>query len=135
MVARQQRRQVNGGGAVHGAEHEFASRLPPLHRRVGFIVQGEQFGGVVQQDFSRRRQLQPLTLAHEQLNAKLLFELLEPCRQVGWHPVQAFSGPGDGAFFRHRLEDPQLAEFHTFLQIRTSHPLLFFDKESQSLPA
>jgi hypothetical protein len=35
---------------------------------MSLIAQGKQLGGVVQQDFSRRRQLQTLTLTQEQFD-------------------------------------------------------------------
>jgi hypothetical protein len=57
-----------------------------------------------------------LTFTNEQLDAQLLLHLLEPGRQVRWHAVQALGSAGDGALFRHGLENAQLTELHTFLQ-------------------
>ena len=55
----------------------IASRLPALHGTVGFVVQRQQTGAVVQQHLARRRKLQTLALTHEQLDAELFLHLLE----------------------------------------------------------
>ncbi|MCY1183944.1 hypothetical protein D9M73_245990 [compost metagenome] len=68
MITRQQRREVDGRGAVHGPQYEIAGRLPALDRSLGFIVQGKQAGCVIEQDFAGRRQLQALTFAQEQID-------------------------------------------------------------------
>jgi hypothetical protein len=48
--------------------------------------------------------LQALTLAHKQFDTHLLFQLLEPCRQIGRNPVQTLSRTGDRTFFGHCLK-------------------------------
>ena len=63
VVARQQRWQVNGSRAVHGAKHEIAGRLATLHCRNGLVTKRGKPVGVIQQYLARRRKLQALALA------------------------------------------------------------------------
>ncbi|MNI83970.1 hypothetical protein D3C73_1408290 [compost metagenome] len=120
MVARQQRRQVNGRRAVHGAQDEVAGRLPALYRRHGFVTQRRQAVGVIQQHLASGGQLQALAFTQEKLHAQLLFKLAQARGQVRRHPVQALGGACDGTFLCDRLEDTQLAELHDILQNRTT---------------
>ncbi|MNH15275.1 hypothetical protein D3C79_748860 [compost metagenome] len=105
VIARQQCRQVNGGSAVHGAKGKVPRRLPALHCRESFIAKRQHAPGVIEQYLACGRQLQTLTLAAKQLDAQLLFQLTQACRQVRRYPVQALGGPGDRAFLGDRLED------------------------------
>ncbi|MNJ54909.1 hypothetical protein D3C77_503710 [compost metagenome] len=82
VITRQQRWQVDRRRAVHGPQGKITRRLPTLHGGHCFIAQRQHASGVIEQDLTRRRQLQALAFTTKQFHTQLLFKLAQARRQV-----------------------------------------------------
>ena len=83
-----------------------------MHRLARFPRQVDQPLGIIEQELARRRDMQPLALAHEEVDAELALELAHARGDVGLHAVELFRGPRHAAGLDDGAEDMQVAEIH-----------------------
>jgi len=112
VIAREDRRQARGGGALEGTDAQHAARRAAPQRGTGLGRKREHALGVGEQRAPLRGELEAPAAAVEQLRAEARLELLHPRGDVRLHAVQARRGPGDAARLGHRFENLQRDEVH-----------------------
>src|SRR5277367_6618821 len=60
-------------------------------------------------------EMQPLALPDEERNAEVLFQLMNPGRDIRLHPMQPFGRPGDAAGANDGIKNAKVGEIHTSL--------------------
>ena len=111
----QRRRQANGRGAFHRSEPQHPARLGIVHRFARLVSETDQPVRIVEQDGARRREVELLAVADEQLDAELLLELLHPRGDVRLHAVELFGRARDAARLHDGAEDLEVGQIHRSL--------------------
>ena len=118
VVFGQQRRQAPGGARVDGADAQCAVGLGVgRDGAAGFIDQCKDAFAIPQKQLTGGTDLQPSARTGEQHGAQFVFQLFDARGDIGRHAVQVLSRQRNTAALGHRLDHPELAQFHGSLPL------------------
>jgi len=105
MKAGKQLRQAACGGGVHRPHAQITARRRRVQRLSGLLGQAEDSQRVAQKMLAGGGQKHPFIAASKQLNAQLLFQLVNAGGDIGLRPSQQFCRASHAALFRHRFKN------------------------------
>ena len=115
LKAGKQRRQPAGGGRLHRAQTQTAAWGCRMQSLLCLFRQAQDPPGIAEKLHACRGQHHFFVAANEELNGKLLFQLLNAGRDIGLCAAQPFCCLGDALRFCHLNEDLECAVVHIFL--------------------
>ena len=130
VIARQQGRQAARSRAVQRADPQHATRRAVLQGAARLLGKVEHLLGKAEKQLTRRREVEPPAVAHEQRRPQRGFQLLDAGRDVGLDPMQLAGRGADPAFVDDCLEHLQSRKIHRSLSEMEAFAIFHFSESS-----